>query len=219
MALNFEKRHADTIRTIESLIEQMNSTQNCVQYFIPDEYRDPSGKLNKQYLLTRDGFTLLVMGFTGAKALQWKLKYIEAFNSMEKALTTGKFSIDQSGLQCIKETNKTLKFIQDKNLRDSVARQVLSKLYDIEILPVELKASMTITIDETVINFINSQCERTDTALVKINALHECYLSWCRLNKVKSLSKINFGRHMKLLGFEQEQRHIGRLWKGIKVKN
>ena len=39
-----------------------------------------------EYLLTRDGFSLLVMGFTGARALEWKLKYIEAFNQMEEAI-------------------------------------------------------------------------------------------------------------------------------------
>lgn len=38
------------------------------------------------YLMNRDGFSLLVMGFTGAKALEWKLKYIQAFNEMEKDL-------------------------------------------------------------------------------------------------------------------------------------
>lgn len=38
------------------------------------------------YLMNRDGFSLLVMGFTGEKALQWKIKYIEAFNAMEKEL-------------------------------------------------------------------------------------------------------------------------------------
>ena len=38
------------------------------------------------YLMTRDGFSLLVMGFTGQKALEWKLKYIEAFNYMEESI-------------------------------------------------------------------------------------------------------------------------------------
>lgn len=42
---------------------------------------------NKQtypmYLMNRDGFSLLVMGFTGKKALEWKLQYIKAFNQME----------------------------------------------------------------------------------------------------------------------------------------
>ena len=44
------------------------------------------GKEYTEYLLTRDGFSLLVMGFTGSKALEWKLKYIEAFNKMEEEL-------------------------------------------------------------------------------------------------------------------------------------
>lgn len=38
------------------------------------------------YFLTRDAFSLLVMGFTGAEAIQWKLKYIEAFNALEAAV-------------------------------------------------------------------------------------------------------------------------------------
>lgn len=59
---------------------------NIPQYFIPSKYKDASGKSNVEYLLTRDGFSLLVMGFTGAKALEWKLKYIQAFNAMEKRL-------------------------------------------------------------------------------------------------------------------------------------
>ena len=38
------------------------------------------------YYMDRDGFTLLVMGFTGKEALNWKVKYIQAFNQMEEQL-------------------------------------------------------------------------------------------------------------------------------------
>lgn len=86
VSINFEKRHGDVIRTIEGLKSEISSTQNCVKYFIEDSYKDSSGKSNKEYLLTRDGFTLLAMGFTGSKAIEWKLKYIDAFNKMEQAL-------------------------------------------------------------------------------------------------------------------------------------
>lgn len=44
------------------------------------------GKQYPMYLMNRDGFTLLAMGFTGKAALEWKLKYIQAFNEMEKQL-------------------------------------------------------------------------------------------------------------------------------------
>ena len=54
--------------------------------FIESSYKAGTGKSYKEYLLTRDGFTLLAMGFTGSKAIEWKLKYIDAFNKMEQAL-------------------------------------------------------------------------------------------------------------------------------------
>ncbi|MCC5427830.1 MULTISPECIES: Rha family transcriptional regulator [Clostridium] len=106
---DFGKEHSKVIRSIETIIES-NSSQNWLQYFIPSEYKDNSGKSNKEYLLTRNGFSLLVMGFTGAKALQWKLKYIEAFNKMEDALRRGNPSLTiKEVVQMIKETRSIMK--------------------------------------------------------------------------------------------------------------
>lgn len=45
-------------------------------------YISTRGREENEYLMDRDGFSLLVMGFTGKKALEWKLKYIDAFNKM-----------------------------------------------------------------------------------------------------------------------------------------
>ena len=78
----FEKRHADVVRRIENLVAN-DSTQNCVECFKETHYKDESGKRNKMYLMNRDGFAFLVMGFTGKKANEWKWKYINAFNQME----------------------------------------------------------------------------------------------------------------------------------------
>lgn len=63
----------------------MASGNPPTKYFIKSSYKS-RGKEYPEYLITRDGFTLLVMGFTGPKALEWKLKYIRAFNEMEKEL-------------------------------------------------------------------------------------------------------------------------------------
>lgn len=66
----------------------VKSEQNSAQcMFFKTRYKDEKGEFRKKYLMNRDGFSLLVMGFTGKKALQWKLKYIEAFNAMEKIIT------------------------------------------------------------------------------------------------------------------------------------
>ncbi|MRH46842.1 phage regulatory protein [Lactobacillus reuteri] len=82
----FNKNHRDVIRAIE---HKINSAQNCAQYqkmFVEGTYKDSSGKTNKMYYMNRDGFTFIAFGFTGAKADQFKLKYIDAFNQMEKQL-------------------------------------------------------------------------------------------------------------------------------------
>ena len=85
----FNKSHKDVLRKIDLLLEDLrpyySSAQNCAE-FIESEYYDSSGKRNLMYKMNRDGFSLLAMGFTGKKALRWKIKYIEAFNAMETAL-------------------------------------------------------------------------------------------------------------------------------------
>lgn len=86
IAEDFEKLHKDVLEAIAKISNQINSAENSAQYFILDNYKDSTGRILLMYLLTRDGFSLLVMGFTGAKALQFKLKYINAFNAMENAL-------------------------------------------------------------------------------------------------------------------------------------
>ena len=52
--------------------------------FILSKRKAADGQFHRMYFMNRDGFSLLVMGFTGKKALEWKLKYIKAFNQMEK---------------------------------------------------------------------------------------------------------------------------------------
>jgi Rha family phage regulatory protein len=81
----FHKQHKDVIRKIENIIDE-DSAQNCAQCFKKSHYKDLSGKTNIKYLMNRDGFTFLVMGFTGKKANQWKWDYIKAFNSMEAVI-------------------------------------------------------------------------------------------------------------------------------------
>ena len=89
VAKDFGKRHDHLLQNLKTL-EKSISPENWGQYFVPSTYEDSTGKTNPCYLLTRDGFTLLVMGFTGQEALTWKLQYIDAFNEMEKKLTQPK---------------------------------------------------------------------------------------------------------------------------------
>ena len=65
----FGKDHANVLKTIRSI--DCSASFNAVN-FNAVEYKDSKGEMRPEYLITRDGFTLLVMGFTGEKAMQWK---------------------------------------------------------------------------------------------------------------------------------------------------
>lgn len=77
----FEKEHKHILDTIRNLTAE----NSAAKFFNETTYKN-RGKEYTMYEMDRDGFSLLVMGFTGEKALQWKIKYIEAFNTMETEL-------------------------------------------------------------------------------------------------------------------------------------
>lgn len=105
VAEDFEKSHREVMYAIEGRTSEternggmevknkgiipmliQSGNPHVENYFIPIDYIGENGRKYKEYLVTRDGFSLLAMGFSGEKALKWKLKYIEAFNAMESEL-------------------------------------------------------------------------------------------------------------------------------------
>lgn len=78
----FGKRHDHVIRDIETKILTDVSADFTAPNFGASYYKDSTGKKNKMYLMTKDGFSLLAMGFTGKKAMEFKIAYIAAFNQM-----------------------------------------------------------------------------------------------------------------------------------------
>lgn len=82
VAEDFGKQHKHILDIIrEILVAEKSATK-----FFNETTHEYRGQQFPEYLMNRDGFCLLVMGFTGSKALEWKIKYIEAFNTMEKKL-------------------------------------------------------------------------------------------------------------------------------------
>ncbi|TAH79722.1 phage regulatory protein [Bacillus subtilis] len=79
----FGKRHADVIKSIETLNCSKEFTE---RNFSLSDYQDATGRTLKKYLIKRDGLTFLVFGYSGAKAALFKEKYIAEFNRMEAEL-------------------------------------------------------------------------------------------------------------------------------------
>lgn len=122
VAQAFDKNHKEVMRAINNKI---SSAQNCAQYknmFAESFYRDSSGKQNKMYYMNRDGFTFIAMGFTGRKADEFKLKYIQAFNTMEEQIRNQQ-RLPQS-------PTEMLKLVADSTLETAEKVKVLSNRMD-----------------------------------------------------------------------------------------
>ena len=90
MAAFFEKAHKHVLADIKAIVEGGSlMAEISAQWFQPTFYEASVGFGTRKWLaydMTRDGFTLLVMGYTGPKAMEFKVRYIQQFNAMEEAL-------------------------------------------------------------------------------------------------------------------------------------
>ena len=86
----FEKNHKEVLRDIRKLLtpESGLSTEFGVRNFAPSSYFNNQNKKQPCYCMTRDGFTILAMGYNGPKAMKFKEVYIQRFNDMEKFIKT-----------------------------------------------------------------------------------------------------------------------------------
>ncbi len=86
LAALFGKNHKEVLRDIRDKILPNVSTEFNERNFAPVDYKDGKGQYRPMYYLTRDGFTMVAMGYTGPKAMQFKELYIDEFNKMEAVI-------------------------------------------------------------------------------------------------------------------------------------
>lgn len=106
VAETFEKEHKNVLADIRNIQNDISSAEFSALFHL-ENYKAPNGKSNPMYLMTRDGFTLLAMGYTGEKAMKFKLAYIKQFNAMEKALQ-GKLVEREKGIAVRQSLTKAL---------------------------------------------------------------------------------------------------------------
>lgn len=128
IAEHFGKQHKHVLEIIREILVAENSATK----FYHETTHQNRGKDYKAYLMNRDGFSLLAMGFTGKKALQWKLKYIEAFNEMEETLKQGYLEapVNSSELHC--KTYKGIPVITIGDFAEIVKRNRTSILWHLK---------------------------------------------------------------------------------------
>ncbi|EAJ0431075.1 phage antirepressor Ant [Campylobacter coli] len=127
LAKVFKKRHDNIIQTIENLPQDEFKTLN---FEISSSIRKNGlfEKDTKFYKLTRDAFSLLVMGFTGEKAYKWKVEFIKAFNEMEKRLK----NLEQEKMQKLAFHQSLGYKSQLKQQKEHYENKIKALQYDLE---------------------------------------------------------------------------------------
>ncbi|EAH7288138.1 Rha family transcriptional regulator [Campylobacter coli] len=122
----FNKNHKNIIRKINEFPKDNFTKLN----FELSKYIDSTGRILPCYKITRDAFSLLVMGFTGEKAYKWKVEFIKAFNEMEKRLRNIEY-----------EKHDKLAFRQSLGYKSQLAQQKQKYENEIKALKYDLEQS------------------------------------------------------------------------------
>lgn len=123
VAEKFDRRHDNVYQAVGKLL--ITCPEKLGHLFVESSYVDIQGKDRPMYIMNRDGFTLLAMGFTGKKALQFKLDYIEAFNKMERVTRQPQalsMSVDATVLKQLVETTQVM-VAQISQMQSELTRQ------------------------------------------------------------------------------------------------
>lgn len=174
----FEKKHKNVIQTIENSIsnlQQINGLKNqpVKKSFVKSSYKDAKGEMRPMYYLNRDAFSFVVMGFTGAKAAEWKWNYIQAFNQMENAL---------SKILAERQTTKW----QQARLDSKISTRRMTDAIKNALIPLALKQGM----DEKKINFLYNNYNRLINKCAGVKADSRELLTSKQLYEMDKMSNI-----------------------------
>lgn len=206
----FEKEHKNVIRAIRELECSKSFTQ---LNFEPAEYESDTGELRPEYLITRDGFTFLAMGFTGAKAAAFKEAYIEAFNRMEKLLT--ETPPDYSEIKTARLMIDGVSAFRDV-MPKKMKRLIMHRYYEL------IGAGSVIVEDENegslIERFINEQVVPEDGARLSREDFYSGFRNWCKANGESAPSRCRAIREVNRLGrFRTGRSNKVRYWEGVNL--
>ncbi|AHM55868.1 phage regulatory protein, Rha family [Peptoclostridium acidaminophilum DSM 3953] len=132
----FEKRHDHVIRDIRKITDPKSGlSENFINTnFKSDSYKDSTGRKLPCYFMTRDGFTMLVMGYSGQKAMKFKELYIRRFNEMEcfiKTLVSARqeFPLLTANIKLLHENPKPYHFSNECDMLNRIVVGMTAKQF------------------------------------------------------------------------------------------
>lgn len=188
----FEKEHKNVLRDIEKITQPSSGLSEEFNRlnFERITYADSRGRKHKAYAMTRDGFTMLVMGYTGAKAMKFKELYITRFNEMEqfiKTLVTARkeFPLLTENIKLIHESPKPYHFSNECDMINRIVTGMSAKQF------------------------------RMAHGIEKGKSIRP-YLSDEQVELMETLQKVDIGLLVSVPDYEQRKRHLE--WYAMKMQ-
>src|SRR5690625_1693334 len=187
VAENFEKNHRDVLKAIDELSEGV--AQNFATLFHETTYTHSQNKQQyREYYMTKDGFTLLAMGFTGKRALDFKLAYIEQFNKMEKQI---KQQFDTSQLSPeLQMFNQIFQTVANNELKTKQLENKVDKISDLMTLDAKDWRKEMVTILRRIAikqGGMDKYSEITNESYIRLEAKARCNLNTRLENRKKNM--------------------------------
>ena len=216
----FDKRHGDVLRSIDGLIEAEPELARNFAALVEVIDVGNSGKKEVRFFeMDRKGFSLLAMGFTGAKALEWKIRFIDAFDKLEQAVSLG--LEPGGGILGTPDAMDRIKLALAvvREARIIYGRTGAKSLWRRLGLPDPGEHSRAkpylLGIDDpqhpSVKQWRDARLrEGPEGCRVKLSELHADYQGWCRERELTPVDLAMFGRELKKWGYET--RHSNGMW-------
>lgn len=188
----FEKRHDHVIRDIRKITDPKSGLSEDFIHsnFKADSYKDSTGRKLPCYYMTRDGFTMLVMGYTGQKAMKFKELYIKRFNEMEQFIKTlvsarKEFPLLTDNIKLLHENPKPYHFSNECDMINRIVTGMSAKQF------------------------------RIANGIEKGKSIRP-YLSEEEITMLETLQKVDVGLLVAVPEYEQRKRHLE--WYKLKME-
>ena len=184
VAKMFNKTHQHVLRDIAKITESKSglSEEFRVHNFVKSSYKDSTGRKLPCYDMTRDGFTVLVMGYTGQRAMRFKETYIHRFNEMESFIRTlvearAQFPLLTENIKLLHENPKPYHFSNECDMLNRLVLGMTAKQF------------------------------RETNQLGDVKSIRP-YLSPEQINMLDILQKVDIGLLVSVPDFEQRKRFL-----------
>lgn len=234
VADTFGRRHGDVLKSIRGLVEQEADLERNFSFMIHSTLAGKGARRETPYCeMDRDGFSLLAMGFTGPKALKWKMAFIAEFNRMEAALTPAIEALnddeseDQGGEGSFLERLRSeppvvqISFVREMRLakgRSGAIRAMEALGWEAGGDDPLVLAAQADPVLQLLAAWLNDRTERQAGNMVQSSMLYRDYVRWSAGHGAVAVSNTAFSLGLQRLGVPIRRSGVSRFI-GLRLKD